>query len=208
MANKLDQAKVYVEKLHKIPKPNKYEQSRIHLIDYWYQGKLGNKEAENEAAAKLMQIGLGNVDAVVFVEAGIRLLKRQYNAKNFGGAIETLAFLREEPSSHTELMSIASAVQQLDAIAVSTQDIVQPITTDSNGKWNAKLLRPTFFMDKINGEVSSVDFNCENKQANLAYKAESVMSTPASWGSCNVKINATPNTTFNFVQLVNKPEAQ
>lgn len=207
VAGKLDKAKKSVEKLHKFTNTNKYEESRVYLIDYWYQGQLGNKEAENEAAMKLMPIGFGNVDAEAFVEAGIRLLKRQYNGQNFGGAIDTLGYLRQEPKSMPELDSITSAVKKLDDISASNQDVVQQIKTDDKGQWNAKLLRPTFFMDKVNGEVSTIDFNCENKQSTLPYKAESVMSTPASWGKCSIKVNATPNTTFDFAQLVNKPAA-
>lgn len=205
ISNKLDKAKAPVEKLHKFTNTNKYEDARVHLIDYWYQGKLGNKAAENEAAAKLMKVGAGNVDGDAFAEAGIRLLKRQYNAKDFGGAIDTLAALRNEPASILELSAIAPAVQKLDDIAASNQNLVQQIKADEKGVWQAKLLRRTFFMDKIKGEISSIDLNCDSKKTTLAYKADSVMSAPDAWGSCSIKVNAAPETSFDFTQLVNKP---
>lgn len=207
MTGNLDKAKKPMEKLHKLQGLNKYEESRLYLIDYWYQGKLGNKEQENEAAMKLMPIGVGNVDADAYVEAGMRLLKRQYNGQNYGGAIDTLGYLRQEPKSQAELDDIAAAVKKLDEMSTSTKDIVQQIKTNDKGNWTAKLLRPTFFLDKINGEVSTIEFNCENKQVTLPYKVESVMSTPAAWGSCLIKVNATANTTFDFAQLINKPAA-
>ena len=204
-SDKLEKAKEPIEKLHKFPNQNKYEEARVHLIDYWYQGKLGNKEAENEAAAQLMAVGAGNVDGDAFAEAGIRLLKRQFNAKDFGGAIDTLAVLRNEPASILELSAIAPAVQKLDDIAASNQNIVQQIKADDKGVWRAKLLRRTFFMDKIKGEISSIDLNCDSKQTTLAYKADSVMSAPDAWGSCSIKVNAKPETTFDFTQLTSKP---
>lgn len=205
IANKLEKAKDPVDKLHKFPNQNKYEEARVNLIDYWYQGKLGNKEEENEAAAKLMKIGAGNVDGDAFTEAGIRLLKRQYNSKDLGGAIDTLTALRAEPASVLELSAIAPAVQKLDDISASNQDIVQQIKADEKGIWHTKLLRRTFFMSKIKGEISSIDLNCDNKKTTIAYKVDSVMSAPEAWGSCVITVNATPETTFDFSQLVNKP---
>jgi hypothetical protein len=207
-ADKVKSAKPFIDKLHKTPHPNDYEQARIYLMDYWYEGKLGNRENENEAAKNLLAMGSGKVDPDAFVEAGIRLLKRQYNTKNFGGALITLAQLREESASIVELNSIAGAVKQLDDLSTSTQDLKQEIKTDELGKWSVNLLRTTFFIDKINGEVASIDFACENKQTNLKYVADSVMSTPEAWGKCLLKVNAKPNTTFTFVQSAHKPEAK
>lgn len=201
----LKKADELVLKLREMKPVNDYEQSRLHLIDYWYYGKQGNKELENDAASKLLSIGSGNIDPHAFVEAGMRLLKRQYNNQDIGGAIETLTNLRKEPTAQVELMSVVSAVKKLDDYAEQKTNIVQKITTNEKGNWGAKLFKPHFAFSDVNGEISTLEFNCANKQSTLAYKADSVMEIPEAWGSCTMKVNAKPNTAFNFIQLQQKP---
>lgn len=191
-------------KLHEFSNLNNYEESRLYLIDYWYYGKTGNKDAENEAASKLVAVGAGHIDSHAIVDAGMRLLKRQYNNQDIGGAIETLNNLRKEPDSQAELMSIIQVVQKLDAIAEQQTDFVQKITVNETGAWSTKLFKPQFYFNNITGEISTLGFNCANKQTTLNYKADSVMEIPEAWGSCTMKINAKPNTTFNLVQAQKK----
>ncbi len=201
----LKKADELVIKLREMKAVNDYEQSRLHLIDYWYYGKQGNKELENDAASKLVSIGAGNIDPQAFVEAGMRLLKRQFNNQDIGGAIETLTNLRKEPEAQVELMSVVSAVKKLDDYAEQKTNIVQKITTNEKGNWSAKLFKPHFAFSDVNGEISTLEFNCANKQSTLNYKPDSVMEIPEAWGSCTIKVNAKPNTVFNLIQLQQKP---
>lgn len=201
----LKKADEFVLKLREMKPVNDYEQSRLHLIDYWYYGKQGNKELENDAASKLLSVGAGNIDPPAFVEAGMRLLKYQFNNQDIGGAIETLTNLRKEPESQVQLMSVVSAVKKLDDYAEQKTNIVQKITTNEKGNWSAKLFKPHFAFSDVSGEISTLEFNCANKQSTLTYKADSVMEIPEAWGGCAMKVNAKPNTTFNFIQLQQKP---
>ncbi|RYY76597.1 MAG: hypothetical protein EOO52_03575 [Gammaproteobacteria bacterium] len=204
MKDDLIETERLLTKLHEIEDLNAYENSRIYLLEYWYNGKLGNKELEYEAASKLMAVGAGNIDSHAYVEAGMRLLKHQYNNQDLGGAIETLNNLRKDSESQVELMSIVSAVKKLDEFSEQQTDIVQKITINDTGMWSAKIFKPQFYLSAVNGEVSTLGFNCTNKQATLNYKPDSVMEIPEAWGSCTMKVNAKPNTTFNFVQTQKK----
>jgi len=201
----LKKADELVIKLREMKSVNDYEQARIHLIDYWYYGKKGDQELENDAASKLLTVGAGNIDSHAFVEAGMRLLKRQYNNQDIGGAIETLTNLRKDSASQTELMSVVGAVKKIDDYAEQKTNIVQKITVGEKGNWSAKLFKPHFAFSDITGEISTLDFNCANKQSTLTYKPDSVMEIPEAWGGCKVKVNAKPGTTFNLIQLQQKP---
>ncbi len=203
--NDLKKTGQLLAKLHEIKELNEYEQSRLHLLNYWYHGKQGDKVREYESASKLLAVGAGNIDSHAFVEAGMRLLKYQYNNQDIGGAIETLTSLRKEPTSQTELMSVVGAVKKLDDYAEQKTDIVQKITTDEKGNWSTKLFKPNFLFSGVGGEINTMEFNCTNKQSTLTYKPDSVMVIPEAWGACIMKVNSKPNTTFNFIQLQQKP---
>ncbi len=201
----MEKAEKLITKLRELEPSNDYERARLYLVDYWYYGKQGNKERENDAAEKLLSIGEGNIDSPALIEAGMRLLKRQYNNQDIGGAIETLTNLRKDPAAQAELMSVVSAVKKLDDYAEQTTNIVQKITTNEAGNWSAKLLKPNFLFSNISGEINTLEFNCANKQSVLPYKADSVVQIPDSWGSCKLKVNAKPNTAFHLIQLKQKP---
>ncbi|GGY64002.1 hypothetical protein GCM10011613_04670 [Cellvibrio zantedeschiae] len=189
-----------IAELRDIKPANDYERARLHLINYWYYGKTGNQELEFDSASKLMAVGAGNIDPNAYVEAGMRLLKRQYNRQDIGGAIETLANLRKVPESSTELMTVVQAVKKLDDIAEEKTDFVQKINVNESGVWSAKLFKPRFFFNGVSGEINTLGFDCTNKQTTLPYKLDSVMEIPEAWGSCTMKVNAKPNTSFNLVQ--------
>lgn len=201
----MQKADKLIIELREIKPANDYERARLYLADYWYYGKKGNKELENEAASKLLEVGAGNVDAHAFVEAGMRLLKRQYNNQDLGGAIETLNNLRKEPESQAELLPILNVVKKLDDFAEQKTDIAQKIAISETGSWSAKLFKPNFLFNGISGEINTLAFNCTNKQTTLNYKPDSVMAIPEAWGSCTMTVNAKPNTSFNLVQLQQKP---
>jgi len=204
MSDDIKKAEDVREKLNSLDNLTDYEKAHLHLIDYWIYGKKGNKESEFESARKLLETGAGHVQSDAFVEAGMRLLKRQYNNQDIGGSIETLKNLRKDSASQTELMSIVGVVKKLDEYAEQQTDIVQKITVNESGVWTAKVFKPQFYFNAINGELKTLGFECTNKQTTINYKSDSVMEIPEAWGSCVMTVNAKPNTTFNFVQSQKK----
>lgn len=205
VAGKFDKAQKPLAKLHSIENLNIYEAARLHLIDSWYFGQTGEQAKETAALLKLMPIGAETIEPNAFVAAGMRLLKRQYNTKDYAGAIDTLAQLRKCPESGTELASILPALTKLDELAVGTQAISSQITADEEGHWGSSLLRPSFYLDKITGRVISIDFDCLNKKLNIPYTPDSVINAPAAWGACKIQINSTPGASYSLIQSAVAP---
>jgi phage FluMu protein gp41 len=192
-------------KLHELGNITPYEQSHLHLLDYWSANAQGKQDLEDAAAAKVMATGAGNIEFRTYVDIGMLMLRRQFNNQDLGGAIETLTNLRKEPQSRADLDAVGSVVKKLDDLAAQQTDIMQKITTDETGKWSAKLYKQHFYFNGSNGEISTLSFNCTNKQTTLPYKQDSIMEIPDDWGSCIMTVNAKPNTTFNIVQMQKKP---
>ncbi|MFO1388593.1 hypothetical protein [Cellvibrio sp.] len=194
-----------MQKLRQLEKVNAYEQAHINLLDYWYAGAQGKPEAEYEAALKVVSSGAGNIEGRTYVDIGMQVLKSQFNNQDLGGAIDTLANLRKEPASQSDLAAVPAVTKKLDDLAAQQTDIMQKITTNESGNWSAKLFKQHFYFSGVNGEISSLGFNCTNKQTTLPYKQDSIMEIPDAWGNCTMKVNAKPNTSFNIVQMQKKP---
>lgn len=207
LAGKLDKAKKPLDKLHGITNLNVYEEARLHLIDSWYFGRTGELAKEIAALINLMPIGADNIEPDAFVAAGMRLLKRQYNSQDYAGAIETLGHLRKVSESAPELLSVLTATNKLDGLVAGEQNITSQVTADEQGIWRSSLLRPSVYLDKITGTVTSVELDCANKKTNIPYALDSAITVPASWGACKIKINSTPGAGYTLIQSVAKPSA-
>jgi hypothetical protein len=200
LAGKFDKAKKPIEKLQAIDNPSIQEEARLYLIESWYYAGVSDSAKETDALIKLMPIGFETIESSAFVQAGMRLLKRQYNAKDYGGAIETLSHLRKDANSAVELSSVAMALKKLDDMAEGKENIVQEIAANEQGEWGTSLLRSSFSIGKVVGNVTSVDFICTNKSATLAYVADSLMSPPSAWGACRIKVHSSPKATYTLLQ--------
>jgi hypothetical protein len=200
LAGKFDKAKKPIEKLHAIDNLSIQEEARVYLIDSWYNAGIGDLPKETEALIKLMPIGFETIESSAFVQAGMRLLKRQYNAKDYGGAIATLGQLRQDATSAVELSSVAVAVKKLDDMAEGKENILQDIAANDEGEWSTSLLRSSFSIGKVVGSVTTIDFVCANKSATLSYVADSLMSPPSAWGACKIKVHSSPKATYTLLQ--------
>lgn len=192
-------------KLRQMENISPYEQAHLHLLDYWYADAQKKQDLAEDASVKVVQTGAGNIESRTYVDIGMSVLKRQFNNQDLGGAIDTLANLRKESASQSDLAAVPAVTKKLDDLAAQQTDIMQKITTNDAGNWSAKLFKQHFYFSGINGEISSIGFNCTNKQTTLPYKQDSIMEIPDAWGSCIMKVNAKPNTSFNIVQMQKKP---
>jgi hypothetical protein len=200
LAGKFDKAKKPIEKLHAIENLSMQEEARLFLIDSWYYAGIGDFTKETEALIKLMPIGFDMIESSAFVQAGMRLLKRQYNAKDYGGALETLSHLRKDVNSAPELNSVAMAVKKLDDMAEGKDNILQEVTANEQGEWGASLLRSSFSIGKVVGAVTKIDFTCANKSTSVGFVADSLVAPPSAWGHCNIKIHSSPKATYVLLQ--------
>lgn len=205
MAGKLPKAEKNIKKLQEMENKNIYEQARVYLLEYWYAGKTGDKEKETAALESLVPIAVGNIDSPAFVEAGMRLFKRQYNAKDYGGALDTINYLRQDTNALSEINSLGMIPSKLDELAAGTQNISHDVKTDKSGIWSTKLLRSYFYLSKVTGEVKTVNFKCDNKTTSITYQTDSVMTIPEAWGKCTVNLAAAPESSYTFIQMANKP---
>lgn len=208
IAGKLDKAEKPLAKLHEMKDPTDYEKTRILLLDTWYASKAGDPQKENEALIEFIAIAPNNIDSQIFVESGIKLLKRQLNNQDIGRAVDTLNSLKKDPNSQPELEKIALIVKKLEEFSAGTKDIVLDIKSDSSGKWETKLLRSTFYVSNISGAINAFDFTCANHTGIINYVMESVLVIPESWGSCSVIFMTAPNTTFRLIERNAKPGTQ
>ncbi len=205
IASKLDKAAKPLAKLHEMKDQTNYERVRILLLDFWYASKAGDSQKENDALVEFVALAPNNIDSEIFIDAGVKLLKRQINNQDIGRAVDTLNSLKQDPNSQTELTKIAPVVKKLEDFSTGNKDIVLDIKSNETGKWSTKLLRPTFYLTNISGAVNAFDFTCEKHAGLLTYTPESVLAIPSNWGKCSVIIMSSPNTNFRLIQREAKP---
>lgn len=89
-----------------------YEKVRILLLDFWYANKAGDVQKENDVLVEFVALAPNNIDSEIFIDTGIKLLKRQINNQDIGRAVDTLNSLKQDLNSQTGLTKIAPVVKK------------------------------------------------------------------------------------------------
>lgn len=94
------------------------------------------------------------------------------------------------------------AVVDSDASLATPGSIRRRTPTDkARPSWSARLLRPAFQFEAVDGELNRVDVRCNDHSYTSPFSADQVWRVPASWGACDVVVFGTEGTTFKLVEF-------
>ncbi len=89
--------------------------------------------------------------------------------------------------------ALKKALQGGDAIAVQAR---------VDGRtWEFQPTRRTVTITKVDGKIDTLHFECDRRKADLPFKADSEWKLPASWGACDLLVDAKRGTTFTLYEF-------
>lgn len=186
---------------------NLYEDAWFWWLKYRYLEATG--ETETPAARDYLRKAIGYEEDYLapdlFVAAAQRLYALQVRALDLSGAINTFERLQSSSTAkrsdyYEEL--VGQLAQNIEAIrGVIDGPGILEVTglIGEHGYWVHDLLRRSFALAEIDGEVEVVDLHCERGTTRYASISEgNTWTVPDSWGDCGVYIKGTEGTTFKF----------
>ena len=194
------EASKVIDQLEMIEDKNDFEEAYSALIRYTYAMQTGNSAQEANSLTKVVEKGAKHIDSDIYVSASMSLLKYQIQNKQYGEAVSTVGNMKKNKKAKRELKQIKDIVGKVEAVVEGKSAVVQKGMVDSSGIWHRKLIRPSIFLEEVVGDIEKFGFRCDNKNAAVAYEANSALNIPEEWGACTVKVYATEGTTFGLVQ--------
>ena len=69
-------------------------------------------------------------------------------------------------------------------------------------KWRLDASRRYFYIDNIQGEIESIDAECDTRKISLDFQPEADYQLPDSFGNCTLFIEGKPDTAFSFIEVL------
>lgn len=203
----LDDAKESIEELRYSQRLNLYEDAWFWWLNYQYLDAAG--EGESNAARNSLLRALGYEEdylaADTFVAAAERLFALLVRSQDFSAALGVHARLTESKSAQRSEYFEPVTTQMMKTVAAIRNLIDGPETLEvtgligEHGYWVHDLLRRSFSIVAIDGEVEAVDLRCRRGTTRYSNIGDgNAWTVPESWGSCGVYIKGTEGTTFKF----------
>lgn len=107
-------------------------------------------------------------------------------------------------------LAALDALAEDDPTAAHVETISQALESDAGivvkgrvekDPWQYVPLRRTFTFADIEGQVQSIELECDRRKAVLEYAPDAEWSIPQSWGACTMFVNARRNTTFSLIEF-------
>jgi hypothetical protein len=61
--------------------------------------------------------------------------------------------------------------------------------------------RRTFAISAVNGELKTIQVECDRRDAELAFAADSEWTLPETWGGCSLTVEGSRDTEFVFYEF-------
>ncbi len=67
--------------------------------------------------------------------------------------------------------------------------------------WEFQPTRRTLTITKVDGKIEGLHFECDRRKADLPFQADVEWKLPASWGACDLVVDAKRGTTFSLYEF-------
>ncbi|MDX1562102.1 MAG: energy transducer TonB [Gammaproteobacteria bacterium] len=95
----------------------------------------------------------------------------------------------------------AAAASQLDE-NWRTAEIIQTLGHIGDEPWNISADRRTFTISMVDGNIDSIDVECDARRISLDFQQDVEWQLPESWGDCELFVNGDSGTDFSFFHLL------
>jgi len=204
-ANDLAAAGETISRIESSIRSNLYEDAL-----YWWIRSI-HLEASNPGARDEIKKSISRaigyqgsfLPAEILVPAIRRLYVMEFEDGDLSKAIDTYELLGTIESAKTASMyegvsqELALHVEQIRALVAGPNVLGSRAELEDNGYWFRRLLRRSYSIEQIEGEIERLDLRCRSRAAQYSSVTEGeVLAVPEGWEGCSVYVKGVPGTRF------------
>lgn len=199
----VDEAETLLTELKALDSWNLYEDARLWTMDALVAKNTGDKERELQSISRALYAA--ETPAYIGEDTYRYLLVRQFTLQldinRYADALDTFAAIEDVGMPEPEMSGIRTAVAQINDLLASERPVVSHKNIGSQGALSHRLLRSQFSVNKIDGQLSSLDIRCDNHRVKYTVTEDAVWQIPDSWGQCFVRFEGHQGSAFDVVEL-------
>jgi tetratricopeptide (TPR) repeat protein len=119
-------------------------------------------------------------------------------------ALDTISRIEAgmDPDSPNPFAEVAAGLRQ----HWDNTEFLEVIARIDEKPWRYDNGRRYFYIDNINGQIDSIDAECDTRRFSIEFDPDADYQLPESFGACTLFINGSPGTQFSFIDV--KPAAE
>lgn len=191
-----------IAEINSRPVLNLYEDAFMGMVMAAYYQRWGNVSQQRAALRRAVAYESDEVylPEATFVQALKRSMRLAVQQNDFRVALalaDTLESRDIEPAFRAQLATLRKEVEVLrtgqDAYAVSGE-------ISSNASWFLQLLKSSFYIDQLEGELAEIKLRCERDYVFFRYQPDQQYRIADQQGQCALELVGNPGSTFRVVQ--------
>ncbi len=199
-------AKSLMEELKSKPRWNLYEDAWYANLQATYFRAVGDQPQQLVSLNRVISAKKYIPESMRF-SALVDAFVINTNVANYADALENFSEIKKFENAEKMLTKLAPYVDEIYALIESDKIIVRPGTIGDDSIWRHKMVRNSFALTALDGELYKLEVRCNNKVFTYKPSEENTWSIPNKWGKCNIYVHGEHNSSFKFVELAETVKA-
>lgn len=199
----LPEAGELLEKFEKKSKWNMVENAWFWKLDAIYAGELGNKQRQLKSTTKALRFPIPpehfGLDSYAYMRQSQFALYLENT--NLTDALKVYNEVKESGVAPQLLGVMEPIVAQINQLVDSDKALIRNVDLSPYNTWSHTLLRSTFALENVKGNVDEVEIRCDNSRNTFSVNENSEWHIPLNWGACTLYIEGGEGKSFDLVEL-------
>lgn len=200
---KLTAANNAINNLSNVPRQNFYEDKFFFSLKAKYYQILGDNREELINLKKIIPQGKDYLSKESYTYSVARAFQLALISNEFSSALYFYKKLKQFNPQYKNMATITTYVEKINTLVDSSENIYVLGHINERSNWNHYLVRNSFAITDINGELSTIDIRCDNHFSTYLVDSEKQWNIPKNWGQCKVFVQGEQDTEFNFIEVAN-----
>lgn len=196
----LDSAKTAMDKLKAKPRWNLYEDGWFANLQAAYYRATGDKQQHLASLSRLIS-AKKYIPQDMRLNALVEAFSLNIQLKNYADALSNYKKMAKMPEAQGASARVKPYVDKINALVEGDVPIIKSGTIGTKSIWHHQLVRNSFGLKELQGELHKMEVRCQNKVFTYQVRDDKAWNIPEKWGKCNVYVHGEENSSFKQVEL-------
>ena len=181
---------------------NLYENVYYHLAEYGWEARWGTPEGQYQALhlATINDQTQAYLPTDLLRKILVQKLRLQAPHYHLAPARRTIARILELEPTDEEGSVLAQVSEEVEKIIASNDTVSVPITIGRHRQYFHPLVRSSFRLDGIQGEVLELRVHCDRGYAIFTFTPQMLYTINSDWQSCGLVVVGVPDTKLIVIE--------
>lgn len=184
---------------------NMYENAWFWMLDSELAKHIEDQQRELSSIDRALSSSLTikHLGEQNFSRLILREFKLHVSQSHFSEALDTFEQLQNKSDGELDdlVAQLAPFADKINSLIESDTPITRTETLDADKPWGYKLIRNSFSLTNLKGELDELEVRCKTRRSTYTIAPDVVWTVPESWGECRIYVKGEKDAQFTLVEI-------